>query len=144
MDEAVLTPTAEKSKAPKPREGWFFNPYVQLLLSIILSAAAQIFMKLGSSGISEMWLGFEGLRSGWMWLGFAAMVGSLFFWLYGLKYVPLNIAYNLAGLVQVLVPVASWLFLGEKIGLLRGSGILLVCAGVFVVARPLMRMEESL
>jgi drug/metabolite transporter (DMT)-like permease len=79
-----------------------------------------------------------------MWLVFGALVGSLFFWLYGLKFVPLNIAFNLAGLVQVLVPVASWLFLGERIGLLRGTGILLVCAGVFVVARPLMQVEEKL
>ena len=144
MDEAVLTPTAEKPECPKPRTGWFFNPYIQLLISIVLAAAAQIFMKLGSSGISEMWLGFEGLRSGWMWLGFGALVASLFFWLYGLRYVPLIIAFNLAGLVQVLVPVGSWLFLGEKIGLMRGSGILLVCAGVFVVARPLMQVEEKL
>ena len=94
--------------------------------------------------VSEICLGFEGLRSGWVWLGIAGMVTSLFSWLYSLRFVPLNIAFNLAGLIQVLVPVASWFFLGERIGPLRACGILLVCTGVFVVARPLMHVEEKL
>jgi drug/metabolite transporter (DMT)-like permease len=72
------------------------------------------------------------------------MVTSLFSWLYGLRFVPLNIAFNLAGLVQVLVPLAAWLLLGERIGPTRACGILLVCTGVFIVARPLMRVEEKL
>ena len=129
----------------KPRAGWFFNPYVHILLSIVLSAAAQLFLKKGADRmVSEIWLGVEGLRSGWVWLGIAAMVTSLFSWLYSLRFVPLNIAFNLAGLTQVLVPVASWLCLGEKIGPVRACGILLVCAGVFIVARPLMQVEEKL
>ena len=72
------------------------------------------------------------------------MVTSLFSWLYGLRFVPLNIAFNLAGLVQVLVPLAAWLLLGERIGATRLCGIALVCAGVLIVARPLMRVEEKL
>jgi drug/metabolite transporter (DMT)-like permease len=129
----------------KPRRGWFFNPYTQISLSILLSAAAQLCLKKGADdAVPGILLGFEGLRSGWMWLGIGAMVTSLFSWLYSLRFVPLNIAFNLAGLVQVLVPLAAWLLLGEKIGLTRGCGILLVCAGVYIVARPLMRVEEKL
>lgn len=130
---------------PKPRKGWFFNPYTQISLSILLSAAAQLCLKKGAdSSVPEIWLGVEGLRSGWVWLGIGAMVTSLFFWLYGLKFVPLNIAFNLGGLVYVLVPLGSWLLLGEHIGPTRACGILLVCAGVFTIARPLMVMEEKL
>jgi len=101
-------------------------------------------LKKGARAVTEIWLGIEGLRSGWVWLGIGAMVTSLFSWLYGLRFVPLNVAFNLAGLVQVLVPLASWLLLGETIGPTRACGILLVCAGVFTVARPLMRVEEKL
>ena len=98
----------------------------------MLSAAAQLLLKKGADkSVPEIWLGVEGLRSGWVWLGIAAMVTSLFSWLYSLRFMPLNIAYNLAGLIQVLVPLASWLLLGEKIGPTRVCGILLVCAGVF-------------
>jgi multidrug transporter EmrE-like cation transporter len=129
----------------KPRPGWFFNPYTQISLSIVLSAAAQLCLKKGADrSVESVWLGIQGLRSGWTWLGIGAMVTSLFSWLYSLRFVPLNIAFNLAGLVQVLVPIESWLLLGEKIGTVRACGILLVCAGVYTVARPLMHVEEKL
>ena len=129
----------------KPRKGWFFNPYVQISLSIVLNAAAQLCLKKGADkSVPEIWLGIEGLRSGWVWLGILGMVTSLFSWLYSLRFVPLNIAYNLAGLIQVVVPLGCWLLLGERIGLMRGSGILLVCVGVFVIVRPLMVAEEKL
>jgi len=142
---AVVESNDEVTAEAKPRKGWFFNPYTQILLSIMLSTAAQLCLKKGADkSVSEIWLGVEGLRSGWVWLGIGAMVTSLFSWLYGLRFVPLNVAFNLAGLVQVLVPLACWLLLGERIGPTRWCGILLVCAGVFVVARPLMRVEEKL
>lgn len=147
MDEttAVDESAREQDLTRRPRPGWFFNPYVQLGLSILLSAAAQLFLKLGAdTAVTEIWLGIEGLRSGWTWLAILAMVGSLISWLYGLKFVPLNIAFNLAGFVQVLVPLASWLFLGERIGGVRLCGIALVCAGVAVIVRPLMQVEEKL
>jgi drug/metabolite transporter (DMT)-like permease len=128
-----------------PRKGWFFNPYTQILLSILLSTAAQLCLKKGAdNSVPNILMGVEVLRSGWGWLGICAMVTSLFSWLYGLRFVPLNIAFNLAGLVQVLVPLAAWLLLGERIGPTRACGILLVCTGVFIVARPLMRVEEKL
>jgi drug/metabolite transporter (DMT)-like permease len=142
---AGVNPSEETREEAKPRKGWFFNPYTQILLSIVLSATAQLCLKKGAdSAVREIWLGFEGLRSGWVWLAICAMVTSLFSWLYSLRFVPLNVAFNLAGLVQVLVPLASWLLLGERIGPTRLCGILLVCAGVFMVARPLMRVEEKL
>jgi len=144
MDDPVVA--RDPSDETKPRKGWFFHPYTQLSLSILLAAAAQLFMKKGSNSttVPAIWLGFEGLRSGWIWLCIAALVSSLFSWLYSLRFVPLNIAYNLAGFTQVLVPLGCWLLLGERIGLGRLCGILLVCAGVFIVAQPLMRVEEKL
>jgi len=141
---AVVEPGGEVKWDAKPRKGWFFNAYTQLLLSILLSTAAQLCLKKGSTAIPEIWLGIEGLRSGWVWLGILAMVTSLFSWLYGLRFIPLNVAFNLAGLVQVLVPLGCWLLLGERIGPTRACGIVLVLAGVYTVARPLMRVEEKL
>ena len=144
----MVEPTvpAESGGGPRRRPGWFFHPYSQLLLSIVLSAAAQLFLKKGSdlTTVPEIWMGFEALRSPWVWLGIVAMVASLFSWLYSLKFIALNVAYNLAGFIHVLVPLGSWLLLGEHIGPTRLCGILLVCVGVFVIAQPLMRAEEKL
>ncbi len=145
-DQAVVqNPMVGAKEEVKPRKGWFFNPYVQILFSILLSTAAQVLLKKGADrSVPEIWLGIEGLRSGWVWLAICAMIASLFSWLYGLRFVPLNIAFNLAGLVMALVPLSAWVLLGEKIGPTRWCGILLVCAGVYVVARPLMQVEEKL
>jgi len=139
-------PSADSS-APveKPRPGWFFSPYIQISLSVLLTSAAQIFLKIGATkSVPEIWLGIEGLRSGWVWMAILAMVTGLFSWLYSLKFVPLNIAYNLAGITQVLIPIGCSLFLGEHIGPTRACGILLVCVGVFIVARSLIQVEEKL
>jgi drug/metabolite transporter (DMT)-like permease len=142
---AVVEPTKEAREAPKPRKGWFFNPYLQIVFCMILSAAAQLFLKLSGDHISQQILfGLAGPGSLWTWAGIACLITSLFSWLYGLRFVPLNIAFNFSGLVHVLVPLSAWLFLGEHISPIRALGILLVFSGVIVVAGPLMRVEEKL
>jgi drug/metabolite transporter (DMT)-like permease len=142
---AAQSPDGAKREEAMPRKGWFFHPYTQIMLSIVLSAAAQLCLKVGADkSVPGMWMGIAGLRSVWVWMGIVALVTGLFSWLYGLRFVPLNIAFNVAGLTQVLVPLGSWLLLGERIGPTRAAGIALVCAGVYVVARPLMQVEEKL
>jgi multidrug transporter EmrE-like cation transporter len=137
----------EKADAPPvsipPR--FFGNPYVQLTVSIFFSAAAQLLLKRGSGvDASDSALGFEGLRSGWVWLGIGAMIASLFSWLYALRFVPLSVAFTLAGAVHFLVPIGSLLWLGESIPGKRWLGILLVIAGVVISAKPATRVEEKL
>jgi drug/metabolite transporter (DMT)-like permease len=121
------------------------NPYVQLTLSIAFSAAAQLLLKRGS-GIeaADSWLGLDALRSGWVWLGIGAMIASLFSWLYALRFVPLSVAFTLAGAIHFLVPIGSWLWLGEAISGKRWLGILFVIAGVIISARPATNVEEKL
>jgi multidrug transporter EmrE-like cation transporter len=142
-------PRSDSQKVPeRPRTlaaQTFLNPYLQILLSVFLNAGSQIFLKLGADqGIKDTIFGIAGLRSGWVWLGILCLIVSLASWLYSLRFVPLNVAYNLAGLLHALVPIACWLFLGEKINLVRWGGILCVLAGVYVIARPVIRMEERL
>jgi len=142
---AVVEPSDEVKEDAKPRKGWFFNPYLHVFLSLLMQTTAQLCLKLGADkSVGGIWLGVEALRSGWVWIGILAMVTGLLSWLYGLRYVPLNIAFNLSGLVQVMLPLSCWWLLGEKIGPIRWCGIALVCAGVCVIARPLMQVEEKL
>lgn len=123
----------------------FLNPYMQVLISILLNAASQIFLKIGAlEKVSSVFGGLEGLSSGWVWLSILAQVFSLLSWLYALRFVRLSIAYNLTNLMQVIVPVSCWIFLGENIDAQRWCGICLVLAGVFIIARPVVKMEEHL
>lgn len=125
---------------------WFLNPFFQIALSIAFSAASQLFLKIGADQVvgGDAALGFSGLRSGWVWLGILSMITSLGSWLYSLRFVPLNVASSLTGCIHVLVALSSWYFLGEKINGGRWLGIFLVVTGVFVIATPLMKMEERI
>ena len=132
-------------KKPSPAKTWLLHPYLQLIICICLTAASQIFLKIGVDGqLVSPWYRLSNLFSLWIWLGILAMIGSLLSWLYALRSVPLIVAFNLAAANHILVAVGSWLFLGEAITLQRWSGILLVALGVFYVARPVAHAEEKL
>ncbi len=129
--------------------GRFANPWLQLAICVLLATAAEIFLKLGAIATADpasdwSWTGFNGLRSGWVWWGILASVISLFNWLATLKKLPLTIAFPAGQAVHILVPLSSWLFLGEAISPWRWIGIALLLAGLMIVARPAARLEEKL
>ncbi len=126
-----------------PRGSTIRHPYAQLAISIVLSTAAQVWLKLGAVHGESAGL-FDGLQSPWVWFGIFAMIGSLLTWLNALRAVPLSLAFALAGVIHALVPLACWIWLGEAISGKRWMGIALVIAGVVVSAKPAMVVEEKL
>jgi drug/metabolite transporter (DMT)-like permease len=135
----------ESAGAAVKRAAAFAHPIFQLVLSILLSAAAQVLLKFGAPPSGEAgWLGLGGLATAWTWLGIVALIGSLISWLYALRFVALSVAFTLAGAIHALVPLASWLVLGESISSRRWLGILLVIAGVLISAKPATAVEEKL
>ena len=133
---------------PKPLPGLFWNPYLQIFFTVLLTAAAQILLKVGaeqSAGNDSAWswLGVAELGSGMTWLGILAFVASFAGWLYALRFLPLGIAFALTNGVHVFVPLGSWLILGEHISLLRGSGILVIIAGILLLAQSVAKVEEK-
>jgi drug/metabolite transporter (DMT)-like permease len=143
--ESNETSAASPDKKSGRAKSRLLNPYLQLIISIGLTATSQILLKIGVDGQSvSLWYAPSILFSLWIWLGIVAVIGSLLSWLYALKSVPLIIAFNLAATNHILVAIASWLFLGEAISLRRWLGILVVAIGVFYIARPVARAEEKL
>ena len=133
---------------PKPAPGLFWNPYLQIFLTVLLTAAAQILLKAGANGSAAndsvwSWLGVAELASAWTWLGIFAFVASFGGWLYALRFLPLGLAFALTNGVHIFVPLGSWLFLGEHISLLRGSGILVIIAGILLLAQSVAKVEEK-
>jgi drug/metabolite transporter (DMT)-like permease len=128
---------------------WFLNPWVQLGICVLLATAAEVFLKLGANETSDptsdwSWTGLPSLRSRWVWAGIIASVASLFNWLATLRKLPLTIAFPLGNVVHILVPLSSWVFLGESIPPLRWCGIALVLLGLAIIARPAAQLEEKL
>ena len=133
---------------PKPAPGLFWNPYLQIFLTVLLTAAAQLLLKIGANFSASddsiwTWVGFAELASIWTWLGIFAFVASLAGWLYALRFLPLGLAFALTNGVHIFVPIGSWYFLGEHIGLLRGSGIAIIIAGILFLAQSVAKVEES-
>jgi drug/metabolite transporter (DMT)-like permease len=141
--DALSAGSSNESK--EIREARFFHPYLQLFISVVLTAVSQIFLKLGvETQFVSPWYSGSNFLAFWIWLGILAILGSLFSWLLALKSVPLIIAFNLAATNHVMVAIGSWLFLGEAISLRRWIGVFLVALGAIFVAKPAARAEEKL
>ena len=127
----------------------FWNPWLQLALSVLCVVASELLLKRGASDVADppsayWWTGLNGLASPLVWIAIVLVVASFLSWLYVLKYIPLNIAFPLSRIVDVLVPLCCWLFLGEMISGRRWCGIALVVIGLAVMAKPVAHLEERL
>ncbi len=87
---------------------------------------------------------FRDWDSVYVWIAIGFVILSLITWLNVLRYLPLSIAFPISQAVHVLVPLGSWLVLGENIVTLRWIGIAFVSLGLAVVAKPVARLEEGL
>ena len=134
-----------KSEQSVPKMVWYLNPYLHIGLNVILTAVANILFKAGSDNTpGGSLLGVSSFGSPAVWLGIGCMICALFVWLHALRFVPLIIAFSLAAATQIVIPLGSWLFLGEQISLVRWAGIVIVTLGIMIIAQPLARLEERL
>jgi len=127
--------------------GWR-DPQLQLALSVLCVLFSELLLKRGASdtasAASWSWTGINSLASPLVWWGILFVIASFLSWLYVLKYIPLTIAFPLSRVVDVLVPLSCWIFLGETISARRWCGIALVVIGLAIVAKPVARLEERL
>lgn len=129
--------------------GRLLNPWLQLAFCVLISTVAEIFLKLGADATAQPgsewgWTGLPGLQSVWVWAGIAASIVSLFTWLGAIRRLPLTIAFPFGNAVYILVPLSSWIFLGEHISARRWAGIALVLLGLLLIAQPAAKLEERL
>jgi drug/metabolite transporter (DMT)-like permease len=131
------------------RPSGFANPWLQLALSVLCVVASELLLKRGATQVADpnsalSWTGINGLTSALVWWAILLVIISFASWLYVLKYIPLTIAFPLSRVVDVLVPISCWIFLGEVISVRRWCGIALVIVGLALVAKPVARLEEKL
>lgn len=115
-----------------------------VLLSITLSALAQVSMKFGMSrpGVQSAIEQAELVPIVWSVATSIGVVGGLMLygisvssWLWVLSKVDVSRAYPFVSLGFVLTMVFAYLFLGESLTPAKIIGTLLVCSGVFLLAR---------
>jgi drug/metabolite transporter (DMT)-like permease len=131
------------------RHSGFGNPWLQLALSVLCVFASELLLKRGATDVADpenawSWTGVNGLASPLVWWAILLIIASFITWLYVLRYIPLSIAFPLSRVVDILVPLGCWIFLGELISTLRWCGITLVVIGLALVAKPVAKIEERL
>ncbi len=127
----------------------FRNPWLQIAVSTIAVAISELFLKTGADATVYLspewsWTGLTTLASPLVWLGIIFTIVSFITWLYAIKHLPLSVAFPASQAIHILVPLSSWLVLGEQISGLRWCGIALVLCGLALVARPVAELEEKL
>jgi len=138
-----------RNKPIRDRPSGFRNPWLQLSLSVVCVLVSEFLLKRGATDVAEpdtaiSWTGINGLASPLVWWAILLIIASFISWLYVLRYVPLTVAYPLSRIVDVLVPLGCWIFLGELITTLRWCGIALVIIGLALVAKPVAQIEQRL
>jgi multidrug transporter EmrE-like cation transporter len=105
------------------------------LLSVALSAGAQMLMKYGMTGPRPTgWVALAlSALNPWVIAGLACYGLSAVLWLSVLSRMPLSQAYPLVALAIALVVILSWLIFREQIPLARACGVGLIVAGVVAV-----------
>ena len=120
-------------------------PSVSILVSLFAATiacdvAGQLCFKIGASRVPAHdgpdRAGFlRGLFSdGWLLAGIVAYIGQLVLWVQILAILPLSVAFPVASLTFLVVALACRVFLSERLDAGQFAGVVLVMAGVAIVA----------
>jgi multidrug transporter EmrE-like cation transporter len=115
-----------------------------LLLSVCLGVAGQLALKVGMNRVGVV----EAVNLArplamisrlapvpLVWVGLACYGLSALLWMVILSRMELSAAYLMLASMYVLIPLVSWLVLGERIPPMRWVGMAVVVLGVLIVAR---------
>ena len=126
--------------------GWLHGRLGTLVLWALLIAtesAGQLFTKVAGDQLGQMdftwqWLA-DVARNPGILAAIASYLGAFFVWMLILRRSSLSLAFPLSSLVFVAVLLGSWLGLGEHISVLHWAGVVVIVAGIVLLAEG----EES-
>jgi drug/metabolite transporter (DMT)-like permease len=120
-----------------------FSLFATILVTVTLSAFAQLALKLGTQSPAVKGAGGEGatgflvalVTSPGVWIGLAIYGASVLLWLWVLSKTDLSVAYPFVGLSFLVTMMLGAFVLHEPVTPLRVAGTLLIAFGCVLVAR---------
>ena len=114
--------------------------YIAALISIILGAVAQYFLKMGVNAVSEKSKSVSEvikfcITNLYLLSGLFCYGLSLLLWFYVLSKMELSKAYPLVSLGYVFTLILGYCFLNEAMTVTKVTGIALIMVGVIVLTR---------
>jgi drug/metabolite transporter (DMT)-like permease len=120
------------------------HPVVLVFVAVVISVLGQVSLKVGMNQVGAIDTGslarpmetlMQVFSTPLVWLGLGCYGMSAMLWLVVLSRLDLSYAYLLLASMYVLIPLVSWLFLGERISPMRWVGMVVVVLGVVIVAK---------
>jgi multidrug transporter EmrE-like cation transporter len=117
--------------------------FALILTGVMLNAGAQLLLKAGVTPLGELSVGLHNLLPTMVkvlmqWpivAGLACYVFSVGVWIVGLSRVEVSIAYPMLSMGYVVNALLAWWLFGEALGPMRWAAMVLILAGVVVMAR---------
>jgi multidrug transporter EmrE-like cation transporter len=114
-----------------------------ILLGVLLNAAAQLFLKAGTSKVGPIALSLDNAWSlFWtlafnpmIFLGLSCYVISVAAWIVALSRVDVSYAYPMLSIGYVVSAVAAYYLFGETLSPMRLGGIFVIILGVYMISR---------
>lgn len=116
--------------------------FALLLWDVLASVSGQLSLKLAMNQVGAIGLAqvanpiataIRVFSNPLMWLALALYSTAFIAWLIVLSRINLSLAYPLLALTYVLIPIASWVILGEQVPTLRWVGITIIAVGIVAV-----------
>lgn len=114
-----------------------------IVLGVLLNAAAQLALKQGMRNIGyfdfrlsvSSRVFFAIATNPYILTGLGCYMVSVAVWLLVLSRVEVSYAYPLLSIGYIVTAVAGWFLFNESMGLMRWSGIIVICLGVWLITR---------
>lgn len=114
-----------------------------ILLGVLLNAAAQLFLKAGTSKVGPITLSVD---NAWplfwhlafnpmIFLGLSCYVISVAAWIIALSRVDVSYAYPMLSIGYVVSAIAAYYLFGETLSPMRLAGIFVIILGVYMISR---------
>jgi drug/metabolite transporter (DMT)-like permease len=143
---------ASTTMRAKPKAGLRLKTYALILLMVILNPVSNILLKKGMNrtGAMASWAPadvfhffFRAFTTGAIWLGIGCLLAFFVAYLLVLSWADYSFVQPSSALANGLTALLAYLLLHEFITPLRWAGILLICAGVFVVGHTQPQTTEQ-
>ena len=115
--------------------------FIIIIISVLLNALAQIFLKIGMKKFAPIDLQNNLLQTSiaiiinpYIILGFISYGFSIILWLWVLSKVEVSLAYPFQALGYILVTILAWLLFHEDINIIRISALVFITIGVILLA----------
>ena len=96
-------------------------------------------------GLSDVFIFLQTVFSSpFLWLGLLCVLATFIIWSSVLSKIDLSVAVPVCSFSYILIPLASIIFLHEKVSLFRWSGVLFILLGVVFVSLSASEKERSL